>query len=72
MCVCIAHTCMLSHFICVRLFVTLWTVAPQAPLSMGFSSQEYWSGLPCPPIYIYVHIHIVKKGYSIDCILKMH
>ena len=30
-------------------FVTPWTVAPQAPLSMGFSRQEYWSGLPCPP-----------------------
>ena len=30
-------------------FVTLWTVAHQAPLSMGFSKQEYWSGLPCPP-----------------------
>ena len=29
--------------------VTLWTVARQAPLSMGFSRQEYWSGLPCPP-----------------------
>ena len=27
----------------------LWTVAHQAPLSMGFSRQEYWSGLPCPP-----------------------
>ena len=33
----------------VRLFVTLWTVALQAPLSMGFSRQEYWSGLSCPP-----------------------
>ena len=33
---------------CVRLFVTPWTVAPQAPLSMGFSRQEYWSGLPLP------------------------
>ena len=33
----------------VRLFVTLWTAAYQAPLSMGFSRQEYWSGLPCPP-----------------------
>ena len=32
----------------VRLFVTLWTVAYQAPLSMGFSRQEYWSGLPFP------------------------
>ena len=29
--------------------VTLWTVACQAPLSMGFCRQEYWSGLPCPP-----------------------
>ena len=32
------------------LFVTLWTVAHQAPLSMGFSRQEYWSGLLCPPL----------------------
>ena len=32
-----------------QLFVTLWTVAPQAPLSMRFSRQEYWSGLPRPP-----------------------
>ena len=38
--------CMLS---CVRLFATPWTVACQAPLSMGFSKQEYWSGLPFPP-----------------------
>ena len=37
---------MLSH---VCLFVTLWTVARQAPLAMGFSRQEYWSWLPCPP-----------------------
>ena len=33
----------------VLLFVTPWTVACQAPLSMGFLRQEYWSGLPCPP-----------------------
>jgi len=33
----------------VQLFGTSWTVAPQALLSMGFSRQEYWSGLPCPP-----------------------
>ena len=39
----------LSHLSCVPLFATLWTVAHQAPLSMGFSRQEYWSGLPCPP-----------------------
>ena len=35
----------LSGFNCVRLFGTLWTVAHQAPLSMDFSRQEYWSGL---------------------------
>ena len=29
-------------------FVTPWTLAHKAPLSMGFSRQEYWSGLPCP------------------------
>ena len=44
-CVCV---CMLSHFSHVWLFATPWTVALQSPLSMGFSSQEYWSGLPCP------------------------
>ena len=32
-----------------KLFATLWSVACQAPLSMGFSRQEHWSGLPCPP-----------------------
>ena len=38
----------LCRFSCVRLFVNPWSVARQAPLSMGFSRQEYWSGLPCP------------------------
>ena len=41
--------CVLSHFSCVQFFVTPWTVAHQAPLSMGFSRQEYWSGFSCPP-----------------------
>ena len=40
---------MLSHFSHVQLLATLWTVANQASLSMGFFRQEYWSGLPCPP-----------------------
>ena len=40
---------MLSHFSRVRLLATLRTIAQQAPLSMGFFRQEYWSGLPCPP-----------------------
>ena len=37
----------------VWLFVTAWTVACQAPLSMGFPRHEYWSGLPCPPPIFY-------------------
>ena len=39
------HAQSLSH---VQLFATPWTVALQAPLPMGFSGQEYWSGLPFP------------------------
>ena len=42
-CVCVCVCCR------VLLFATLWTIAFQAPPSMGFSRQEYWSGLPCPP-----------------------
>ena len=38
------------HFSRVRLSATPWTAACQAPLSMGFSRQEYWSGLPFPPL----------------------
>ena len=40
------HCCVFSH---AQSFATLWTVALKAPLSMGFSQQEYWSGLPYPP-----------------------
>ena len=43
------NVCSLSHFSHVRLFVTLWTIAFQAPQSMGFSKQEYWSRLSCSP-----------------------
>ena len=43
----------------VRLFATPWTVADQAAPSMGFSRQEYWSGLPVPsPIYMCIYIYI--------------
>ena len=45
MCVCVP-----CHFSRVQLFVTSWTVAHQVPLSLGFSRQEYWHGLPCPPL----------------------
>ena len=40
--------CVLSHFSRVWFFATPWTVTLQAPLSMGFTRQEYWSGLLCP------------------------
>ena len=43
------YVCVLSCFRHVWLFAALWTVARQAPLSVGFSRQERWSGLPCPP-----------------------
>ena len=43
------HACVLNCFAHVQLYATLWTVAHQAPLSMGFSRQEYRSGLPCAP-----------------------
>ena len=41
--------CVLSHFSHVQLFATLWTVAHQASLSMRFSRQANWRGLPFPP-----------------------
>ena len=44
-----ACACLLSCFSRVRLFAILWTVTCQAPLSTGFSRQECWSALPCPP-----------------------
>ena len=45
-CVCV---CVLSHFSHFQLFVNLWTIAHQAPLSTGFSRQKYWSGWSYPP-----------------------
>ena len=43
------HTCVLTCFSRVWLCATVWNVARQAPLSLGFSRQEYWNGFPCPP-----------------------
>ena len=42
------HLCMLGCFGYIQLFGTLWTIAYQASLSVGFSRLEYWSGLPVP------------------------
>ena len=44
----VIYVCALRHFSCAWLFVIPWTVAHQAPLSIGFSRQDYWSRLPCP------------------------
>ena len=46
---------------CVQLFVTPWTVAYQAPLSMGFSRQEYWNGLPFPSPIIWSTWKVFSK-----------
>ena len=46
---CMLAKCALSRVSCVQFYITLCSVACQVPLSMGFSRQEYWSGLPCPP-----------------------
>ena len=48
--VCMHAACViLSHFSLVWLFAASWSEARQTPLSMGFSRQEHWNGLPCPP-----------------------
>ena len=65
----ISHGCVLSRFSSVWLFVTPWTVAHQAPLSMGFSRQEYWSGLPCPPPG-YLHNPGIKPVSPVSSALK--
>ena len=48
----------------VWLLATLWTAAYQAPLSMGFSKQEYWSGLPLPSPYFEHYVLKFKKVFA--------
>ena len=50
----------LSH---VRLLATPWTAAYQAPLSMGFSRQEYWNGVPLPSPYVWLDERKNKQAY---------
>ena len=45
---------------------TPWTVAPQAPRSMGFSRQEHWSGLPCPPLGDLPHPGIEPRSLALQ------
>ena len=57
------YACMLSRFSCVQLCATLWTAALQAPLSTGFSKQEYWSGLPFPSPKWNPGLHITGRFF---------
>ena len=50
MCVCVCVCVRAQSLSHVRFFVTPWTIARQAPLSMEFSRQKYWTGLPFPPL----------------------
>ena len=68
---------LLSRFSCVRLCVTPWTAAHQAPPSLGFSRQEHWSGLPFPSPTDWLkgyknktHIYAAYKKPTSD--LKIH
>ena len=62
--------CMLSWFSWVQLFVILWTVTHQAPLSMGFSRQEYWSELPCPPSGGSSWLRYQTRVSSVSCLSR--
>ena len=64
----------LSH---VQLFATPWTVACQVSLSMGFTRQEYWSGLPCPPQGDRPHpwiepMSLLSSSLQVDSLLLSH
>ena len=56
---------------CVRLFVTLWTVAHQAPPSMGFSRQEYWSGVLFPSPRLQYFGHLIRRTNSLEKTLML-
>ena len=58
----------LSRFSCVQLFETPWTVARQAPLSIGFYKQEHWSELLCPPPGDLPNPGIERKASWVFCI----
>ena len=57
-----SQVALLSHFSCVRLLATPWTTAYQAPPFMGFSRQEYWSGVPLPSPIIKMTTVLMKTA----------
>ena len=61
-------TSMLSRISHAWLFLTLWTTAHQAPLSMGYSRQEYWNVLPCPPPGDLPDAGIEPSSHYVSCI----
>ena len=62
---------LLSHFSRVRLLATSWTAAYQAPPSMGFSRQEYWSGVPLPSPNNIATNMLLKAGICF-CVFALH
>ena len=60
--------CVLSHFSSVRLSETPWTMARHAPPSMGFSRQEYWSGLPFPSPVIKYEVSEMREVKSLSSV----
>ena len=61
--------CIYAYMHIVASIVSLWTVARQAPLSMGFSRQEYWNGFPCPPPRDLPNPGIKTWVFFISCIV---
>ena len=57
----LCKACMLRCFSHVPFFVALWTVDGQAPLSMGFSQEEYWSKLPFPSLIYAIQLIFIYK-----------
>ena len=62
------NECVQNRISCVQLFATPLTVVRQAPLSMGFSRQEYWSGLPFPPLGDLFNPGIEPASLNVSCI----
>ena len=60
------YACVLIHFSPVQHFATLWTVAHQAPLRMGFSRQEYLNELPYPPLRNLPNLEMEPVSPSLD------
>ena len=61
----LVYVCVLSHFSHVRLFVTPWTIARQAPLPTEFSRQEYWGGYHC----LLQGSPLIQGWNSVSCLL---